>query len=113
MSENEQNNQTANALFELVSQAFIDIKKQITDLKLDIDSHIDKTNDARSEIKLLKQKVEDLEKDFKELKVDNKEQHKEFYSNFKSLDRVVYKMIGGLVLSGVLVSIIFKLLNKG
>jgi hypothetical protein len=114
-------NKTLNLILKTSIDNYDRLSLSIEDIKKNITEHIEKSAGAVTDIQLLELKVKIIEKDFKELKTvtfqefkkTNSDQHKEFYVNFKALDRIVYKISGGIILSGVIVGVVFKLINKG
>lgn len=106
--------ETFNLLFKTLKQdmntGFKIIASSISELKKDIDHHIEKSEGISSEVSELKIKVANLETNYAKLEQKNEKQHSEFYGNFKSIDRIVYKIIGGLALVGAVITILIKLI---
>jgi hypothetical protein len=90
--------------FELISQS-------INEMKKDIDNHIEKTNNVNTEIGILQNEYKNLKSDFEEDKKKNNIQHNEFYANFRNVDKFIYKITGGFLLVGILISILLKVLK--
>ena len=84
-----------------------DMDNNFTELKKSIECYQNKTNDQSVAISGIIKDIENIEKRL----IDNFDQHKDFYNNFKQLDRLVYKMIGGIIFAGAAVGVIIKLIG--
>ena len=86
---------------------FINLTNQIEKLRESIEHYQDKTNASSSDIKVINEKIATLDKRL----TDNFEQHAQFYTNFNNLNKIIYKISGGIILASALVGTILKLLK--
>lgn len=96
-----------NSLKDDMHTNFTNLANQIEKLKESIEQYQDKLNMSTSDIRLINQKIVELEKRL----IENFEQHKEFYGSFDKLNKFVYKLTGGIVLAGAAVGMLLKLIG--
>ena len=92
-------------------KSFDELKTSIIELTRSIQKESEKSNESKQEIAVIKNEVDNIKDELKDLKTTNTKQHAEFYANDKSQDKFIYKLTGALIFVSFAIGVVLKLVG--